>query len=57
MVILIDLDGTLTNTSHPQFKKMKDGIVDTIISSIPVSKNIVEIITNKKNGPFNKLYI
>ena len=36
MILLIDLDGTLTNTAHPQFKGMKDGLEDTIISSIPV---------------------
>lgn len=47
MILLIDLDGILANTAHPQFKKMKDGIEDTIISLIPVVENIVEIITNK----------
>ena len=26
MIIFLDLDGTLTNTTHPYFKKMKDGV-------------------------------
>ncbi|SFN17197.1 hypothetical protein SAMN05421738_107183 [Algoriella xinjiangensis] len=26
MYILLDLDGTLTDTAHPRFKKYKDGV-------------------------------
>ncbi len=35
MVVLIDLDGTLTHTAHSSFKQMKDGLVETNVSSIP----------------------
>ncbi|WP_299060097.1 hypothetical protein [uncultured Polaribacter sp.] len=34
MIIFLDLDGTLTNTTHPYFKKMKDGVDETDISLI-----------------------
>ena len=49
MVLLIDLDGTLTNTAHPQFKGMKDGVEDTVIASIPVFKGAVEFINYQKS--------
>lgn len=49
MILLIDLDGTLTNTAHPQFKKMKDGMEDTIISSIPVFDGAVNFINYQKS--------
>jgi phosphoglycolate phosphatase-like HAD superfamily hydrolase len=49
MILLIDLDGTLTNTAHPQFKKMKDGLEETIISSIPLFDGAVEFINYQKN--------
>ena len=48
MIILIDLDGTLTNTAHPHFKKMKDGLEETIISSIPLFDGAVEFINYQK---------
>jgi predicted HAD superfamily phosphohydrolase YqeG len=49
MIILVDLDGTLTNTAHPQFKKMKDGLDDTNISSIPVFTGAVDFINYQKS--------
>lgn len=49
MILLIDLDGTLTNTAHPQFKAMKDGVVDTIITSILVFPGAVDFITHQKS--------
>jgi predicted HAD superfamily phosphohydrolase YqeG len=36
MVILLDLDGTLTNTAHIKFKPFKDGVEEADISNIPV---------------------
>jgi predicted HAD superfamily phosphohydrolase YqeG len=48
MVILIDLDGTLTNTAHPQFKRMKDGLDETVISTIPTFNGAVEFINHQK---------
>jgi FMN phosphatase YigB (HAD superfamily) len=49
MIILIDLDGTLTNTAHPQFKRMKDGLEETIISSIPVFTGAIDFINYQKS--------
>lgn len=49
MILLIDLDGTLTNTAHPQFKGMKDGLEDTIISSIPVFPGAIDFINYQKS--------
>lgn len=49
MVLLIDLDGTLTNTAHPQFKGMKDGLEDTVIASILVFPGAVDFITHQKS--------
>lgn len=48
MVILIDLDGTLTNTAHPQFKRMKDGLDETVISVIPVFDGAIDFVNNQK---------
>ena len=33
MIVLLDLDGTLTNTAEKSFKPMKDGLEDTVISN------------------------
>ena len=53
MIIIIDLDGTLTNTAHPQFKRMKDGLDETSISTIPVFEGAVEFINHKVNISYN----
>lgn len=34
MIVLIDLDGTLTNTADEAFKAMKDGLEDTVLEKI-----------------------
>ena len=49
MILLIDLDGTLTNTAHPQFKRMKDGLDETIISTIPVFEGAIEFVNRQKS--------
>jgi phosphoglycolate phosphatase-like HAD superfamily hydrolase len=48
MILLLDLDGTLTDTAHPQFKEMKDGLVDTVLSKIPLIKGAKEFIETQK---------
>jgi predicted HAD superfamily phosphohydrolase YqeG len=49
MVLLIDLDGTLTNTAHPQFKRMKDGLDDTVLNTIPVFDGAIEFVNHQKS--------
>ena len=49
MIVLIDLDGTLTNTAHPQFKRMKDGLEDTIINSVPVFDGAIDFVNHQKS--------
>ena len=44
MVILLDLDGTLTDTAHEKFKPLKDGIKDFAISEIPIFAGAVEFV-------------
>jgi phosphoglycolate phosphatase-like HAD superfamily hydrolase len=44
MVILLDLDGTLTDTAHEKFKPFKDGIKDFAISEIPIFAGAVEFV-------------
>ncbi|WP_397445943.1 hypothetical protein [Polaribacter sp. R77954] len=58
MIIFLDLDGTLTNTTHPYFKKMKDGIDTTDVSLIrkyvfPGALNFIKEQISKNN----KIYI
>ena len=58
MILFLDLDGTLTKTAHPYFKKMKDGIEPTNIEFIRkyVFPNAFDFI--KEQIAFgNKLYI
>jgi phosphoglycolate phosphatase-like HAD superfamily hydrolase len=51
MVVLLDLDGTLTNTAHSSFKPFKDGISETNPFSIPVLNGAIEFVNNlKKSG-------
>ena len=44
MVILLDLDGTLTDTAHEKFKPFKDGIQDFEIKDIPIFPGAVEFV-------------
>lgn len=51
MILLLDLDGTLTNTTHPDFKAMKDGKVDTVLEKIPLINGAKEFVEKQKaNG-------
>ena len=55
MVVLLDLDGTLTDTAHERFKPFKDGIKDFQISEIPIFSEAVEFVntlTNNKHFVF-----
>ena len=54
MVILIDLDGTLTNTADEKYKVIKDGKQQTVISDIPIfqgAKEFIEDIQGKGHIP------
>lgn len=44
-LILLDLDGTLTNTADEYFKPMKDGLIETDVSKIPVFNGAVEFVS------------
>lgn len=44
MIILIDLDGTLTDTAHEKFKPYKDGKQQTVLSDIPLIQGAKEFI-------------
>ena len=48
MILLIDLDGTLTDTAHLKYKKMKDGLVDTDLSKIPLINGAEAFIESQK---------
>jgi phosphoglycolate phosphatase-like HAD superfamily hydrolase len=51
MILLIDLDGTLTNTAHEKFKPYKDGLEETDLSKIPLILGAKEFISNlQSNG-------
>jgi predicted HAD superfamily phosphohydrolase YqeG len=48
MILLIDLDGTLTDTAHSEFKGMKDGLVDTDLSKVPLIKGAKDFVNEQK---------
>jgi beta-phosphoglucomutase-like phosphatase (HAD superfamily) len=51
MIILIDLDGTLTDTAHEKFKPYKDGVQETNLTEIPLIQGAKEFIaTLQSNG-------
>lgn len=58
MIILLDLDGTLTHTTHPYFKKMKDGLEnpDIILLKKYVFPGAFDFIKEQLSLG-NKLYI
>lgn len=45
MILLIDLDGTLTDTAHEKFKPYKDGLEEADISQIPLINGAIEFIS------------
>ena len=49
MLILLDLDGTLTDTAHENFKRYKDGLDDFAVSSIPLFNGAHEFIRQLVN--------
>jgi len=57
MVILIDLDGTLTNTAHLQFKDMKDGLKETILQDIPIFSGAKNFINNLKEKGYKVIIV
>lgn len=51
MILLIDLDGTLTDTAHEKFKPYKDGLEETDLSNIPLISGAKEFISKlQSNG-------
>ncbi|MBX2967047.1 MAG: hypothetical protein KF845_12955 [Cyclobacteriaceae bacterium] len=50
MIILIDLDGTLTDTAHERFKPFKDGLQETVIENIPIFRGAKQFIINLINA-------
>lgn len=52
MVILLDLDGTLTDTAHEKFKPFKDGLKDFVATEIPVFPGAVEFVNNLSKNHF-----
>lgn len=50
MIIFLDLDGTLTDTAHENFKSFKDGLKETDINNIPVFNGAKKFILNIINA-------
>lgn len=48
-ILLIDLDGTLTDTANPYFKPMKDGLIETDLSKVPIIAGAIEFINDQKS--------
>lgn len=48
MLIFLDLDGTLINTVHPDWKPYKDGQKDYPVSQIPIFTGVKEFIASRK---------
>ena len=44
MIILLDLDGTLVNTANSSFKQMKDGVIETNPTCVPVISGAKEFV-------------
>jgi len=51
-ILLIDLDGTLIDTTDEHFKPMKDGVVDTDLSIIPVIPGAKQFLADAKHRGF-----
>jgi|GEM_PF-711320 len=53
MIVLLDLDGTLTDTAHEKFKPYKDGLKDFDINEIPLFSNAVGFVQElERQGHF-----
>lgn len=51
MIILIDLDGTLTDTAHEKFKPYKDGLEETDLANLPLISGAKEFVKElQSNG-------
>ncbi len=51
MILLIDLDGTLTDTAHEKYKPFKDGLEEADLSKIPLIPGAKEFISRlQSNG-------
>lgn len=48
MLIFLDLDGTLINTVHPDWKPYKDGQKDYPVSQISIFTGVKEFIASRK---------
>lgn len=54
MIILIDLDGTLTDTAHEKFRPYKDGLEETDLSKIQLilgAKEFIRILQSNGHKP------
>lgn len=49
MLIILDLDGTITNTVHPSWKPYKDGQQDYPVAQIPLFIGAKEFISSRKH--------
>lgn len=52
MIILLDLDGTLTDTAHEKFKPYKDGLKDFDINEIPVFPGAIDFVQEVSKSHF-----
>ena len=53
-ILLIDLDGTLTDTAHEKYKPFKDGIQETNLDKIPLingAKDFIKSIIENGHHP------
>ncbi|WP_462266688.1 hypothetical protein [Mucilaginibacter sp.] len=50
MILLIDLDGTLTDTAHEKFKPLKDGLKEFGLEQIPLLPGALEFIKKIKKS-------
>ncbi|MDI1324871.1 MAG: HAD family hydrolase [Algoriphagus sp.] len=48
MVILLDLDGTLTDTAYSKYKELKDGKIETQTLKIPLIPGAIEFVNELK---------
>lgn len=44
MIVLIDLDGTLTNTANEKYKPYKDGVIEINLKETPIFNGAIEFI-------------